>query len=318
MDVLNAAAAHQLLTEWRTHFANQVRPGLGVVTPDTFPELADGTAAGGVHAAERLLARVGWGPGEIDIVAGDEPPQARGPVLNSGWVEFEVALLNDPPQLLARLAREVAWLSNEPSSPWAANDGRAAELAAVAQGMGVLVANGSEPADAGDWPWRREWHGHLSAAECAFALALFARESDEWNPGWAGQLRPDIRAAFAAWLAMLPLSHDAPLSHFVVPIARQDWPDEEPGRFAGDEDDSPTLNVDRSTADWEASIPINHDSGIKTRIAGRPWLDYVDILFYVIAFVAFAPLVAIIIVLVVYVGFGDPKDTHATLTKRKL
>lgn len=154
-----------------------------------------------------------------DVVGGSASLQRSADELRHR-VWLDEAVLHDPLQVVASLAREVAnvilvgtdlvCIDNEDEAAEFENE-RIAELLTVFLGMGVITAN-SALVDA-NWNngthegWSIGRRGFLSLREYGYALSHYAWVRGESIPSWSSHLRPDVRSACKQGLRFL-VSHE--------------------------------------------------------------------------------------------------------------
>lgn len=161
-----------------------------------------------VPQPRRPQARVG----ELALLQGTEPVALGtfGVDGNTPLITYDPDLVDDPPQLVAVLAHELAhlWIADVPDAApgGAAVAERATDLTALALGFGLFGANAAFQyqrfSDVGSQGWSVSRLGYLEEREWVFGLAVFLELSGHGDAVARRYLKPhlgtDLRAALAS------------------------------------------------------------------------------------------------------------------------
>jgi hypothetical protein len=116
----------------------------------------------------------------------------------SGTFEISIALkkLDEPENMVATLAHEIAHIKLLGESKMATNDERLTDLTTIFFGLGIFNANAAFQTfnDARSYGWSQS--GYLTQMEWGYALALFAYLRQESTPTWADHLAKNVKGDF--------------------------------------------------------------------------------------------------------------------------
>jgi len=113
---------------------------------------------------------------------------------------FEISLarinLDEPENMVATLAHEIAHIKLLGESRMEQNDERTTDLVTIFFGLGIFNANAAFQtfADSKYYGWTRS--GYLTQMEWGYALALFAYIREEQEPAWADHLCKNVKGDF--------------------------------------------------------------------------------------------------------------------------
>jgi hypothetical protein len=189
-----------------------------VLLPDAsfFPGGYTGSAADVEDILVRVCARMGvarssvvleltpWDVGEQELLAhlpgyASESAGVAGHYLrrDDGFVvAVSESNLTDPVAVVAVIAHElghVRLLGEGRIEPDRRDGEQLTDLVTVALGLGMFNANAAFDFKQSDRGWRAGWLGYLSEEMFGYALAYYARQRGESEPGWASALDPNPR-----------------------------------------------------------------------------------------------------------------------------
>lgn len=126
--------------------------------------------------------------------------------------KFEIsiarALLDEPEEMIATLAHELAHVKLLGEEKMSENDELITDLATIFFGLGVFNANTAFQTfnDAKKFGWSRS--GYLSQMEWGYGLALFAYIRQEFEPDWADYLCTNVKGDFFRGLRFITDNED--------------------------------------------------------------------------------------------------------------
>lgn len=116
----------------------------------------------------------------------------------SGTFEISIARkkLDEPENMVATLAHEIAHIKLLGESRMKTNDERLTDLTTIFFGLGIFNANAAFQTfnDARSYGWSQS--GYLTQMEWGYALALFAYLRQEPDPTWADHLSKHVKGDF--------------------------------------------------------------------------------------------------------------------------
>lgn len=147
------------------------------------------------------IKEINMGMSSIFIESDPENPEAAGLYHgmndnNQFAVSFDKALLNNPDNLIATIAHELAHVKLLGHRKLDFNDENLTDMTTVFYGFGIFNANTSFQFQQSSDRWSYSTTGYLKQEEWAYVLALFAFIRYEENPNWAKFLNKTIKKDF--------------------------------------------------------------------------------------------------------------------------